>query len=286
VARAEQMRAHESADGRVGVLKLGSQVVPVLCLEHALGLTSTAPSTSTDQHIAVTGEGAGLVGWLVDKLTRESVAGVKVAPVPHSVGGDACRWFEAVVTCANGDVVLLIDPRELSPFGDHAFTRVRGEPAFTPATIAPSTSADPVALVFSTAVFPSSPIDKYALSGRQVAAIVQPGRAIRVPGCAAHVSGVTVWRDVVVPIVDYRNDARDELPQERRLIARCGERAQSLIAFAIEDEVRMHRPAADDQLIDDVPCPPFASGVFNVNGDRVALLNVDALANFRGLPTT
>ena len=278
VARAEQLRFEEDQDGRIGSLRLGSQTIPVFSLEAALGLTDVAGRPHVDQHIAVTGEGANLVGWLVDKLTREAATNVKMAPMSPFVGGHACRWFEGVVTCAGGDPILLIDPRELSPLRDDVFAADRSEPVFMPAVIAGRSSADPVALVFSTAVFPASSIDKFALSGRQVAAIAEPSRTIVVPGCAAHVAGLMMWRDAVVPVVDYRDRSREQPAHCRRLIARCGTRSQSLIAFAIDDEVLMHRPAAENRSLNDIPCPPFASAVFDVNGDRVALLNLDALA--------
>jgi chemotaxis signal transduction protein len=278
VARAEQLRMDDVADGRVGALRLGNQIVPVFSLDHALGLGGRPATADADQHIAVTGEASTLIGWLVDKLTREPATNVKMAPMPPFVGGHACRWFEGVVTCANGDLVLLIDPRELSPLRDHVFAGDRSEPALLPAVVAQPSSADPVALVFSTAVFPASTIDKFALSGRQVAAIVQPTQTIAVPGCASHVAGLTLWRDAVVPVVDYRADNREQPAHWRRLIARCGARAQSLIAFAIDDQVLMHRPAADNLMVDGA-CPPFASAVFDVNGDHVALLDVDALAD-------
>ena len=290
VARAEQLRADDRGDGRIGVLRLGSQLVPVLSLDTALGYDATAKSLQGDQHIAVTGDGAELVGWLVDKLTREPAAGVKIAPMPAAIGGRACHWFEGLVCCEHGDVALLIDPRQLNPFDTNPGTRERNEPAFAPAALNQSAAAEPVALVFSTEVFPASPVDKFALSGRQVVAIVQPTEPIPVPGCAAHVAGVTLWRDAVVPIVDYRADANEQSSHrparrgrgegERRMIARCGPRSQSLIAFAINDEVVMHRPAADHRRLADIACPPFASGVFDLNGAPVALLNVDALAKF------
>ena len=280
VARAEQMRPDDLDDSRIGVLKLGSQLVPVLSLDGALGLSPSPSSALPDHHIAVTGEGASLVGWLVNKLARESAIDVKLAPMPPAVGGHASRWFEGVVTCANGDLLLLIDPRELSPLRDHVFAGDRADLLFVPPAIAPAPAAEPVAVVFSTPVLPRSQVDKFALSGRQVVAIVQPAQTIPVPGCAPHVAGLTIWRDAVVPILDYRVATRDQSPTWRRLIARCGARSQSLIAFSIDDEVVMHRPAPDNRPIGDAECPPFASGVFDVNGDRVALLDLDALAKF------
>jgi chemotaxis signal transduction protein len=276
VARAEQLRVDPAADGRVGVLRLSTQLVPVFSLASALGLADPA-ATHGDQHIAVTGEGEQLVGWLVDMLTREPAAGVKIAPVPKSVGGQAGRWFEAVVTCSSGDVVLLIDPRHLGPFSATPLDRDE-DPAFAaPVAIAHAEPKEPVALVFSTPVLPEWPVDKFALSARQVAAIVPPTQLIALPGSAAHVAGLTLWRDAAVPIVDYRRDRREHSRHWRRLIARCTSVPHALVAFAIDDGVVMHRTGGDDRSTPDVACPPFASGVFNVNGDRVALLDLDAL---------
>ncbi|HEX6164071.1 MAG TPA: chemotaxis protein CheW [Vicinamibacterales bacterium] len=277
VARADQVRPDDTPDGRCGFVKLGSQHVPVFCLRQALGLAPLAVSAGGDRHVAVTGEQHDRVGWIVDRVTREPRAGIAtLAPLPPSIGGQARRWFDGVAI-GNDGPMLLINPVRLNPLG-----RARQEcedltPALAPPPLADHHAAEPVALVFSTAALPSADVDKFALSGRQVAAIVPSDGAMQVPGCAAHVAGLTVWRDIAVPIVDFRDRSSTTGRDERRLIARCAQGGRSLIAITIEADVRMHRPAAGDRLVTDVACPPFASGVFDLNGHRVALLDLDAV---------
>ena len=277
VARADQLRADETADGRSGVIKLGGYLVPVFALQSVLGLPDT-DTVERDQHIAVTGDQEQLVGWLVDRVSRDATStDAQIAPLPPSIGGHARRWFDGVVLCADRSL-LLINSRQLNPLCRDMISETA--PAFVQLPLSDDPRAEPVALVFSTTALPSTATNRFALSARQVAAIVQPTEVLRVPGSAAHVAGLTLWRDVVVPVFEFRGESSTAGVNRRRLIARCGVNAhQSLIAFAIDAEVCMHKPAADDRLLPDVPCPSFATGVFSINGDQVALLDLDALVS-------
>jgi hypothetical protein len=62
------------------------------------------------------------------------------------------------------------------------------------------------------------------------------------------------------------------------LIVRCGPRHHgALVALPITAEVVMCRPDGQHRELADIPCPWFASGVFDVNGDAVALIDLDLL---------
>ena len=279
VARAEYMRPDRGDDGRLGTLRLGGQTVPVFALRDALG---RAPGdhqpVGHEGHIAVTGDRHSLAGWLVDRIARPAQpAPGDIAPLPSIVGAPATSWFEGIVWLGEDESALLLAPHRLQALaprldanhGEAAFERPRpkdGEP-------------EPVAVVFSTSVLPPSAARRYALSGRQIAAIVQPTEPIAVPGCSDYVGGVMWWRRTVVPVIDFRAPGDRHLtPHRRRLIAQCGAgHSGSLVAFSIDAEVMMCKPAADHRLLPAVPCPPFASGVFDVNGEAVALLDLDAL---------
>jgi len=278
VARADQLRADDKRDGRAGVIKLGGYLVPVFALHARFGLPRTVETPEPDQHIAVTGDQEQLVGWLVDRVTRDSAAAtMQIAPLPASIGGAARRWFDGIVVTADRSV-LLVNTRQLNPLATDGSVNSDPTPAFVPLPISDDPRAEPVALLFSTTALLESDTNRYALSARQVVGIVQPTEMIGVPGCAPHIVGVTLWRDVVVPVVDFRGPLHVASANSRRLIARCGaDGRQSLVAFSIDAEIVMHKPAAGDRLLPDVPCPPFATGVFNVDGDRVALLDLDAL---------
>ena len=284
VERAEYLRPDRGDGGRLGTLRLGGQTVPVFALGDVLG--RTAPDhrhTSSDGHIAVTGDRHSLAGWLVDRIARPAQpAPGDIAPLPSIVGAPATSWFEGIVWLGEDESALLLAPHRLhasSPGVDINHAEVAFE---RPAS--PSGEPEPVAVVFSTTVLPQSAARRYALSGRQIAAIVQPTTPIAVPGCSEYVGGVTWWRRTVVPVIDFRAPAeRDLTPHRRRLIAQCGAGHHgSLVAFSIDAEVVMCRPADDHRLLPAVPCPSFASGVFDVNGEAVALLDLDALFTGQG----
>jgi len=279
VARADQMRADNATDGRLGALTLGGHNVPVFAMSDALGLARPDPlRRHGDQHIAVTGEPHDLVGWMVDRVGR-TVADGRVAALPPSIGGRARRWFDGVVTFADSESpLLLIAPHHLNPLNtsvDHTDTAS----VFEEAVVIESPPAQPVALIFSTTVLPSSMARRFALSGRQVAAITQPTAPVAVPGSARHIAGLTMWRNTAVPILDFREEPdRASGGEQRQLIARCKSHGRSsLVAFAIESEIAMHRPDAQDRLLSELPPPPFTNGLFEIDGEPVALLDLDAL---------
>lgn len=279
VERADCMRAERGDGGRIGTLKLGEQHVPVFALDEVLGRTPPGGRPSSfDGHIAVTGGRQALVGWLVDRIARVAQpAHGNIAVLPSIVGARASSWFEGIVWLGEDESALLLAPDRLTaplrrnqPHDDEvAFEQM------------PSVAAalESVAVVFSTTVLPASDAFRYALSGRQIAAIVQPTPPTAVPGCNDYVDGVTWWRRTAVPVIDFRAPAdRMATTYRRRLIVQCGARQHgSLVAFSIDPGVFMCRPAADHCLLPAVPCPRFASGVFDVNGETVALLDLDAL---------
>jgi chemotaxis signal transduction protein len=279
VERAEYMRADRADGGRVGTLRLGGQQVPVCSLSEVFGMPSGDDRIkSRDGHIAVTGDRNALTGWLVDRIIRvaEPAAG-DVAALPAIVGGRATSWFEALVWLGENDSALLLAPHHLTSTASRVDVG-DGTPAFARLQSIVAADPEPVAVVFSTTVLPSSETRRFALSGRQIAAIVQPTATITVPGCSEYVDGVTWWRRSVVPVIDFRAPADRDGTHRRRLIAQCGARQHgSLVAFSIDAEVVMCRPTADHHALATVACPPFASGMFDVKGEAVALLDLDAL---------
>ena len=278
IARSDQLRHDDAPDGRAGSLKLGGQLIPVFELRQALGLPEAQEPARDDRYIAVTGDHEDLTGWMVDRIAREGRDGnTRILALPSSVGGKARRWYEGVVTSTDGDVMLLLSPRRLNPLRAAEPDPDDSAAAFTAPPRTDHPPSEPIALVFASPALPASDVDKFALSGRQVAAILQPSAPLDVPGCALHVAGLTFWRDVAVPVIDFRGARPREAHTGRQLIARCATDAHSLVALSIDADVLMHRPAADNRLLPEVTAPPFANGVFSLNGDRVALLDLDAL---------
>ena len=287
VARGEALRADAAADGRVGVLRIGGQSVPVFALGRALG--DAAPAVRhADQHIAVTGEPGALAGWLVDRIARTTIPdAAAVMPLPDIIGAPATSWFDALVNLGDTSVLLLA-PQHLHPLADRPPDREAPGRSQEPAGSSQaspglsrglSAQGEPLVVLFSTAALPRSDARRYALSARQIAAIVQPLPLITVPGSAAYVTGVSCWRDAVVPVIDFRDPVdRDPAPHARCLLAQCDGRLRgTIVAVPIESEVAVHKPAATDRRLDTTSCPPFAAGMFTVGGDTVALLDLNAL---------
>lgn len=283
VQRAEHLRPDAAADGRIGVLTLGEHAVPVFALTAALGRPFDRSAKSFDGHIAVTGDRDTRVGWLVDRIVRAGQPGPDdFAPLPSIVGAPATTWFEGIVKVGGDSSSLLLAPQGLNPM---ATAPPRAAEAVTAPVASSQPAPEPVAVVFSTTVLPATPALRYALSGRQIAAIVQPRPPLAVPGCGRHVLGIGWWRRAIVPVIDFRRPAdRSTDPHRRRLIAQCGGRHRgALVAFSIDAEVLMCKPDAAHRRLPDVPCPSFVSGIYDVNGDAVALLDLDALLD-AGLP--
>jgi chemotaxis signal transduction protein len=277
VERAEYMRPDRDG-ARLGTLRLGGQQVPVFALGEVLGSAGRATQARSDGHIAVTGDRSSLTGWWVDRIARVPQPGpADIAPLPSMLGVQAASWFEGLVWLGDQDAALLLSPHNLLTTAAPAHARDT-TPMFARPAIGATNESEPVAIVFSTDVLPISATRRFALSGRQIAAVLQPAAPIRVPGCHGHVGGLTWWRRTAVPVIDFRASRDRQTAHARCLIAQCGPRQQgTLVAFAIDAEVTMCRPATDHRLLPEAECPPFASAVFDVNGEAVALVDLDAL---------
>jgi chemotaxis signal transduction protein len=283
IVRVEKMRGAAAGDSKAGTLDLAGQSVPVFRLANVLNRTASQRSGpgSGGHHIAVTGEGSEIVGWLVDRVVRTPLsADAQMTPLPAVVGPAAASWFEALVKLG-GTSLLLMAPQYLNPMAQRKLRPSAAKAAGS--AVAPATtgeSAEPVVLLFSTPALPRCGAARFALSGRQVAAIAQPMSLIPVPGSAPCISGVAWWRDLIVPVIDFRGagDHDDAALRRRQLIAQCGPRlGNTLVAFAVDSEITLHRPGTDDQKTARVPCPSFAAGMFDIGGEPVALLDLDAL---------
>jgi len=280
IARVEKMRPDDTGDGRVGVLDVGGQPAPVFRLGDILYRDTPHASYGAGNHIAVTGSGDDTAGWLVDHIARTTVPqDAHVASLPSVIGPVASSWFESLVWIGTTSV-LLMSPRYLNPLQKR---RARVDPSKLAATGAKKKGSDPaerVVLLFSTPALPPAGSSRFALSGKRIAAITQPIPAIAVPGSAPHVTGVSWWRSAVVPVIDFRGPGDHDDTEERRrsVIAQCGPQlGNTLVAFPVDAELVMHRAAADDRLVADAPCPPYVSGMFEISGEVVALLDLDAL---------
>jgi chemotaxis signal transduction protein len=277
IIRVEQMRVSSGDDGRVGTLEIADQTVPVFRL--ASVLRPGAAVAGVGYHIAVTGDAGALVGWLVDRIVRAPWSQTAaVVSLPVVVGPIAALWFEAIVKFADTSV-LLIAPQHLNPLSCRP-SRADGARAFRSPASRIENATERMVLLFSTPALPRCEARRYALSGRQIAAIVQPLSPMDVPGSASHVAGVAWWRDGIVPVIDFRGRGEhgDATMRRRCVIAQCGTQlGGALVAFSVDAEIALHQPAVENRQVTGMRRPAFVSGLFEVAGEAVALLDLDAL---------
>jgi chemotaxis signal transduction protein len=280
IARVEKMRVETAADGRAGVLDIAGHPVPVFRLASVFARGTSRAAQIGGHHIAVTGQRREQVGWLVDRIARTTLPrDTHVGSLPILAGPVAASWFESLVKIG-GTSVLLMSPRTLNPLAPRRAPRP--EPPKSPVT-GGRRKGDPtehVVLLFSTPALPSVGATRFALSGKRIAAITQPMPTIPVPGSAPHVIGVSWWRNAVVPVIDFRGagDHDDAAERRRFVIAQCGPRlGNTLIALPVDVEIAMHRPDSGDRHVAGGVCPPFVSGMFEIGGEVVSLLDLDAL---------
>ena len=280
VSRADKLRVGTDEDGRVGTLKTSGQMIPVFRLGGALGEPAAAggPARDADQHIAVTGRPGELVGWLVDHLARAvDSEGATVVPLPRLVGAQATTWFDALVRLGE-TLVLLLAPHRIGPFGTPLTESHHATSA--PSGVTPQLPTVPMTLLFSTPALPRCAAPRYAISARQIVAIVKALQLIRVPGSAQHVTGVSWWRNTAVPVIDFRDrpDGAAALSHSRCLLAQCGGSLRgTIVAVPIDPDIDTHKPADSDRGLTDTSLPPFVDGAFHVGGETAALLNLDTL---------
>jgi chemotaxis signal transduction protein len=286
ITRADRLRRAGGPEGAVGTLDLHGETVPVFSLATVLARPPRAavPRGASDKHVVITRGSAGLVGWLVDRTTRSSIAGrSELIPLPAILGPGATRWFEGLLRIGDRSLLVLtpanLDPRESS----QPATTDRAV-AVPPASAGPAIGEDsrpPLVVLFSTIALTPSDARRYALSARRVAAVIHSVPITPVPGSAPHIAGLMWWQDAVVPVIDVRDPScRAALAEHARyLVARYGPASNDLVAFAVSAGVALHQPTRADRALDVAidSMPPFVAGVFNVGGDPVALLDLPAM---------
>lgn len=281
ILRVEHRPSEADREGGVGTIDVAGQTVSVFALRNVLGRADPQARSShaSGRHILVTADGGELIGWLVDRIVRTTLSpGADVLPLPAVVGATATTRFEGLLN--QGDrSMLLLSPRNLK-LPPRQPVRPDTTPAFLPLPARIDRQAPSMVAMFSTCALPRSEASRYALSGRQIAAIVRSLPAIVVPGSVRHVTGVALWQRTVVPVIDFRDpgDRGCAAQRQRLVIAQCGARLRgTLVALPVDSEITLHQPGPEDQQVAAVPRPAFAIGVFDIGGEAVALLDLDAL---------
>lgn len=274
ISRAEHLCVAPGDDGRIGTLSIGGAEVPVYSLARLLGhRTSVAIS---GRHIAVTGDGPCMVGWMVDFIARVPVPpGATVTPLPALLGSPATTWFDAVLGLTDRSLLLLapdrLDPRAPS-------LELPAYAAQPPAGSSTGRGAG-MAVLFKSAALPDCGTSRCALTATSLEAVVQGLPTVTVPGSTASISGLATWHDALVPVLDFRAASDREGRGGRYLVARTGPRHGGvLVTFRVDADVALHRASVGDRpLPQDGVAPPFVRGVFDIGGEPVALIDLDRL---------
>ena len=265
---------------------VGGDRAPVYSLGAAVGQYSASDDAAKgrDRHIVVLRGPSGPVGWLLDRVGRSRLpVRTPVLPLPTAVGARARRWFGGVLSTDDRTLLLL----SLSHAERQQTSAARtGHDATAADTAAPATSNDggPLIVTFGTAALPPCGATRHAISARRVAGLESALHVASVPGSEPPVIGVSVWRGEVLPVIDFRHavPAR-EFERQRHLIIRCGGALAGMsVAIPIDAETALHQPTGENRRVDLVDMrpgevPAFVTGLFDVRGHTVALIDPDTL---------
>jgi chemotaxis signal transduction protein len=280
VMRAERMRPVSSSDAGIGVVMVGADRASVFPLGATLGVASAADEAARrDRHIVVLRGSDAPVGWLVDRVGRSHLPSARVLPLPSIVGSRVRRWFSGVLT-SDDRTMLLLSPASSDP-GHVDVTGLRdGVGAATPA---PTAGGAPLVVTFAAEALPRCGASRYAISARRIAGLESALHVATLPGSEPPIIGVSVWRGEVLPVVDFRAGRLHRTVDRRRLliVRSGGAMSGTSLAIPVDAETALHQPTAEDRLLSPPATMPgghgFVTGLFDVRGQRVALVDPDAL---------
>jgi chemotaxis signal transduction protein len=153
----------------------------------------------------------------------------------------------------------------------------------TRSTTTPPATA-PLMVTFTTDALRRCGATRYAISAQRVAGVESSLAVVPVPGSESPVIGVSVWRGEVVPVLDARDVVAPRAVDRRRLlIVRCGGLlGPTSVAIPVDAEIALCQPTHNNPLLDPTPhdaepIPPYVTGLFDVRGQTVALIDPDTL---------
>lgn len=285
VMRAERMRAPAASESGIGVVTVGSERVCVHSLGATIGTEPSAASPARDRHVVVLRGSTGPVGWLVDRVSRSHVSEVSdVLPLPAIVGARARRWFGGIVSTGER-TMLLLSP---CPTGAPEFaSETNANQAFAPPNDqtprSPAINA-PLVVTFGSRALPAFGAVRYAISARRVAGIESGLQIVHVPGTELPVTGISVWRSEALPILDFGSSRPEHERDHGRLLILRGGGATTgtAVAIPVDAETALCQPTHENVLLGRSrvagrDLPPFVVGLFDVRGQKVALIDPDAL---------
>ncbi len=271
VGRAEQIVGPPAHDGRLGVLHHGGTTSPIYTLAALLGLPSH-PVRGTS-HVVVTNGAFGSFGVAIDRAVRVGVAQrFTVLPLPSFVGPNPGRWFGGLLLWAD-ESCLLLSPAGLDPAGPPRSQPEAVEPGRATSTPPRQADAAKTFVSFTTAALPPCGADRFALSTRQLGAVVRTLPLVSLPGAPGFVTGLSWWQGRAVPLIDFREGHR-AASSARHLMIRS--RAGACAGLPVDADITLHQASEDGCQVEGGRAA-FVAGLFTVGAGRVALIDVDAL---------
>jgi chemotaxis signal transduction protein len=276
IQRAERLRPAPGDGGLVG--RLGD--LPVHSLAHLLGGRSTTAART--QQVVVLDTGNGPWGLLVDRAApMPAEASRTLAPLPPLVADPATDFWLGAVRVGE-EVLLVLDAERLRPDAEQ---RPSWQPRPVPArpAFAPRRGGPRQLVLFSTTTAPPGRRSVvFGLSLAQVAEICEPLPVLTVPGAPEGVSGLVVWREHLVPVLDLagRLGLPAAAPERRmRLLIAATPGPSALLAFPVRPGIRLLRlPAASLPSRRELPIPPDRVwGIVELEDDTVILPDLEKL---------
>jgi two-component system chemotaxis response regulator CheB len=273
IVRSDQVFPAAEDDGRIGELRT-PEVIPVYSVAALLH-----PSAASDdgEHVIVTQSAGTWVGWQVDRVLRGGRgSAADLLPLPDLTGPIARRWFKALLN-GQDEPGLVCSPVGMDPRAAECLAQVGPRPGPVPA----GAGVSGVVAVFSSPALPRCSAERYALSARCVLSVAQSLSPRRVPGTPSYVVGLAAWRGFAVPLLDLSGRSGSVVSRQhgRYLLAqyRAGSDA-ALVAIAIDRDVVLHHATSADKPLAAAGAElPAGVTLFDVNGERVGLLDLDAL---------
>lgn len=279
---AHDLRRGPGADGLAGHLPFDGGSLPVYDLAPRLGQTSSGAATG---RVLVIATETARWGLLVEQLFGDVRAdGGAVLPLPPCLAD--LGMYEGVYQHDNRPV-LVLTPSGLHPEGeDHL-------PVSAARTVNRSLPAPPVppgrrVQQHKLLLCPVRPAEgprravALGLSVAQVNEVGTPGTVIAVPGAPRHIIGITVWRNLVVPVIDpgcgAASDTPGHSPALRQVVAHAP-RSLEPAAFLVRAPVHVvHLPIACAPARRPLPFEPdHVRGAFEIPDQTVVVPDLDRL---------
>ncbi|OAI54585.1 hypothetical protein AYO44_03320 [Planctomycetaceae bacterium SCGC AG-212-F19] len=273
-------------DAHAGNLALDGATIPVY--ELARQLHGACPGRGTGPaQVIVLATAPSAWGLLVDEVRTDVRAGEgAVLPLPPCVANLA--YLEGVYQ-HDGKLMLVLSPSGLHPErpdeGDMEGARADAGIRMLPAPPVPPGRRVTEKKILLCPVYRSNLPRRAVALGLSIAQVNEvgtPGPVITVPGAPPHVAGLTVWRNLALPVIDLGGAVADKPAAERaahRLVVAHAPHSLEPAAFLVRAPVQVaHLPLACVPSRRALPFDPtYLRGCFEIPNETVVVPDLDRL---------